>query len=72
MYCEIKTPTTMTTKRAYQHPVSLTINLDPTTPLCQISAGADGGYADISDGYGQEQLSGRRGTWSDFEAEEAE
>ena len=33
---------------------------------------ADGGYADISDGYGQEQLSGRRGTWSDFEAEEAE
>ena len=61
----------MTLKKAYQRPISLTINLDPTTPLCQISAGGDEGYADISDGYGQEQLSDRGGSWWFFEAEEA-
>ena len=62
----------MTLKKAYQRPISLTINLDPTTPLCQISAGGDEGYAGISDGYGQEQLSDRGGSWWFFEAEEAE
>lgn len=62
----------MTSKKAYQRPISLTINLDPTMPLCQISAGGDEGYADISDGYGQEQISGRGGSWWFFEAEEAE
>ena len=68
----MKTTATMTSKKAYQRPISLTINLDPTTPLCQISAGGDESYADISDGYGQEQLSGRDGSWWFFEAEEAE
>ena len=52
----------MTLKKAYQRPISLTINLDLTMPLCQISAGGDEGYADISDGYGQEQLSDRGGS----------
>ena len=52
----------MTLKKAYQRPISLTINLDLTMPLCQISAGGDESYADISDGYGQEQLSDRGGS----------
>ena len=61
----------MTSKKAYPRPIPLTINLAPTTPLWQISTGGDEGYADISDGYGQEQLSDRGGSWWFFEAEEA-